>query len=963
MRRAWVIAALLAGLVGVGLGVATVSRRGDERQFQEELALAGRELVTGRLASAKSRLTRLDSAWPGRPEVAYSLGRAEKARGRYPEALAAWERVPFEASIGPRAAVDRGNLLVNLGRHTPAESLLRRAVGDEGPIGREVRRAIARLYRLEGRMSEVRRWIEADWERDDNLAAILQEHWGLDHDGFPIDGVRKALDVADQDDDRVWLGRANLASRMGRYDEAADWLARCQARRPDDEAVWRGWLDWAMAVRDPRRARQAVDHLPASGFDAPEVLAIRAWFAATRGDTAAEREALEQIASTSPHRGAAIERLVELAAADGKADRVNELRRRKDEHDQALERYRRGMIEPDPVGRALELAGLAQTLGRRFEARGWATLAARDRSKAAPAFLSELDRTEPSHPAEGRRLVALLDLPGRDPAAPTPAPGAGAGPSGAVEIADDAVPAGLRFTFDNGLSFGRQLPESMSGGVGVLDYDGDGLLDVYALQGGPFPPDPTKAGDGDRLFRNRGDGTFEDATGRSGIAGFPRGYGHGIATGDFDNDGHTDLFLTRWRSYALYRNRGDGTFEDATARAGLGGDRDWPTSAAWADLDDDGDLDLYVCHYLAWDAANPRACFDAKAGVNKYCDPRTFHALPDHVFRNDGGRFVDVTAESGIVDRDGRGLGVVAADLDGDARLDLFVANDTSANRLYRNLGGFRFEEVGHDSGVASSASGGYLAGMGIGCGDLDGDGLIDLAVTNFYHESTTYYHNLGGGLFTDQTEAIGLAGSSRHLLGFGAAFLDSNNDGRLDLMTVNGHVNDSRPYFPFAMPAKLWLGVAGGRVVEARVGGPFDEPRVGRGLAVGDLDNDGRLDALAVGLNQPLAYFHNRTSGGHFLTLRLEGTASNRDGVGARVTVVGGGRRQFAQRFGGGSYLSAGDPRLHFGLGTATVADSVEVRWPSGRVDLHPRLAADRGYLLREGAPAATPMAGFARP
>jgi hypothetical protein len=347
-----------------------------------------------------------------------------------------------------------------------------------------------------------------------------------------------------------------------------------------------------------------------------------------------------------------------------------------------------------------------------------------------------------------------------------------------------------------------------------------------------------------------------------------------------------------------------------------------------------------------------------------YCDPYKLDPAPDHVFRNDGGRFVDVTKEAGFVDPDGRSLGVVAADLDGDGKVDLFVANDGTANYLFHNLGGFRFEEVGHLAGVAASAGGGYRAGMGVACGDLDGDGRPDLVVTNFYGEASTLYQNLGGGLFNDRTADSGLGAATRFLLGFGTAFLDYDNDGRIDLMSVNGHVNDNRPYTPFAMPCQLLAGDGKGRLtdVSAQAGSPWSVLRVGRGLAVGDLDNDGRTDAVVLSQNSPLAFFHNRTAAGHFLTLRLEGTASNRDGVGAVVTVVAGGRRQVAQRFGGGSYQSAGDPRFHFGLWTAAVADSVEVRWPSGRSDRFTGLAADTGYRLREGATAAAPLEGFSR-
>ena len=545
--------------------------------------------------------------------------------------------------------------------------------------------------------------------------------------------------------------------------------------------------------------------------------------------------------------------------------------------------------------------------------------------------------------------------------------GPGRGFGDGLAFTDDAEAVGLRFVYDNAETALHQLPEPSGGGVAVLDYDGDGWLDVYCVQGGPFAPLSDRgsqpASPGDRLFRNRGDGTFEDVTDRSGIGRFPRGHGHGVAVGDVDGDGHADLFVTRWRSYALYRNRGDGTFEDVTDRSGLGGRRDWPTSAALADLDGDGDLDLYVCHYAAWDLDHPRICRDLKTQAYLNCNPLDAEALPDHLFRNDGGRFVDVTAESGIVDGDGRGLGVVAADLDGDGRIDLFVANDSSANFLFHNLGGMRFEEVGHLAGVAGNASGVYQAGMGAAAGDLDGDGLIDLAVTNFYGESTSFFRNLGGGVFTDATASIGLAVASRRLLGFGLGLLDADNDGRLDLASANGHVNDLRPNYPYRMPAQLLLNGADGRLrdVSDRAGTPWQVLRMGRGLAVGDLDNDGRQDVLILSHNQPLAYFHNRTEGGRFLTLRLEGRQSNRDAVGAKVAVVSGGRNRVAWRVGGGSFQSASDPRLHFGLGTADRIDRVEIVWPSGRVDRHRGLKPNTGYLLREGDDLAKPLLGFA--
>ena len=320
-----------------------------------------------------------------------------------------------------------------------------------------------------------------------------------------------------------------------------------------------------------------------------------------------------------------------------------------------------------------------------------------------------------------------------------------------------------------------------------------------------------------------------------------------------------------------------------------------------------------------------------------------------------------MSSEAGIVDRDGRGLGVVAADFNGDGLIDLFVANDGTANFLFQNRGGFKFEEVGHSSGVAGNAEGGFQAGMGVACGDLDGDGLPDIVVTNFYGESTTFHQNLGAGMFADRGASIALAASTRTLLGFGVALFDANDDGYLDLASANGHVNDMRPIFPYAMPAQLLLGSRSGRLrdVSAEAGHPWQVPRIGRGLATADLDNDGRMDLLILSQEEPLAYFHQvgaRGTSPPSLTLTLEGTRSNRDGVGAKVTVKTTGKTQVAQRVGGGSYQSSADPRLHFGLGTAKSVDEVEIRWPSGQVDRHSGLKAGAAYRLKEASAQAIP-------
>jgi hypothetical protein len=437
--------------------------------------------------------------------------------------------------------------------------------------------------------------------------------------------------------------------------------------------------------------------------------------------------------------------------------------------------------------------------------------------------------------------------------------------------------------------------------------------------------------------------------------------------GDIDNDGFSDLFITRWRSYALYRNRGDGTFEDITEAWGLGGDRDWPTSAAFADLDGDGDTDLYVCHYAIWDPETAQPCPLEGTDRNNYCSPRAFPALPDHLFRNDGGRFVDISKEAGITsaDTDGRGLGVVAGDLDQDGKTDLFVANDMTADFLFLNRGSMRFEEVGLIAGPAANATGSYQAGMGTAIADLDRDGLPDILVTNFYGESTSFFRNLGGGIFADRSAPIGLAASTRFQLGFGLAVIDINDDGRLDVVSNNGHVNDMRPAIPQAMPPQLLLHREDGHLenVSDRAGKVWSVPRLGRGMAWGDLDNDGRLDLVLVERDGPLAFLRNLGPGGNSLNLELEGTDSGRDAVGARVRVSADGHTQTTWRVGGGSFLSASSGRVHVGVGDAARIDKVEIRWPSGREQTLTDLDPQKAYQVREGEPEIRRVAGRTNP
>ncbi len=1002
----WVLGALVL-LSMVGAACAYLIR---QRSLQAELAEARAALAGGHYALASSRLSRLAERWTGDGEVYLLLGECELERGRNepPErraeaqaaatrALEAWSKIPRSSPYHDRGSLLRATHLINTGRYTPAEETLLQALGEpHAALRYELERVLSRLYRFQGRFDEVREIVRGGWARSPTPAGDLKELWTLDHSPMPVEAWKKALENADGDDDRVWLGRANVAITTGNWAEAAPWLDRCILKRPDDPAVWRARLELALGTLDEAGFWMALGHLHAADFDPPTVLELRAWLMAVRRDPAAEERELQALVAADPGNTKALERLAVLMVGSGRVKESEEWHRRKALVDRAHDTYRKALFDGDDLSsRAADLAELTTTLGRPFDAQAWSILAEAGLRDPVPSAAGSQTPAVSPLPASLRpnavslssayafrgsgirvtgeitladQLIALRPV---DGAAIKAAGSAGADSSSRTlpTFVDDAQKAGLRFVFDNGKTLQHELPETMSGGLGLIDFDGDGWYDVYCVQGGPLhalqnAPAEAEPLPCDRLFRNRGDGTFVDVTEASGIGKIARrgGYGLGVTVGDYDNDGHPDLFVSRLTTYALYRNRGDGTFEDVTERAGLAGVRDNPTSAAFGDLDNDGDLDLYVCHYMKWDPEHPRLCTNEQGGYY-YCDPSKVPAAPDHLFRNDGGRFVDVTEIAGCKEDIGRGLGVVASDLDGDDRVDLYIANDGTANYFFRNLGGFRFEEVALQAGVAGSAEGGYQAGMGVACGDLDGDGRPDLMVTNFYGEGTTLYQNLGEGLFADRSSASGIGLASRYLLGFGIAMADVTNDGLLDVMITNGHVNDNPRFYLYAMPSRLYENRPDGRLVDvsARAGAPWDVLRVGRGLAAGDLDNDGRIDALILAQNDPVAYFHNQTSVvGHYLTLRLEGTKSNRDAVGARVTLTAGGRKQVLQRQGGGSYQSANDPRLHFGLGKSERVESIEIRWPSGQVDRHTDVAADTGYLAREAEAKLVPLRGF---
>jgi enediyne biosynthesis protein E4 len=504
----------------------------------------------------------------------------------------------------------------------------------------------------------------------------------------------------------------------------------------------------------------------------------------------------------------------------------------------------------------------------------------------------------------------------------------------------------------------KYLLETMGSGVAVFDYDNDGRLDIFAVNGAPLS-DPTSPGTipqksgreyWNRLFHQKNDGTFEDLTERAGLQGV--GYGMGVAVGDYDNDGFEDLYVTAYGGNKLYHNNGDGTFTDVTEKAGVAGSG-WSTSAAWADLDNDGLLDLVVLRYVQWDF-DDAWCGEHREGYRAYCHPDIFKAIAPLVYHNDGnGHFTEV-AEKMALAKPAKALGIAIADYDRDGLIDLFIANDSIPEFLFHNKGGGKFEEVALLSGVAVDSDGHTYAGMGVDFSDYKNNGYPDVIVTDLASQVYALYRNNRDGTFEYDSFASGLTRMTINHSGWGVRFMDYDNDGWKDLLIAQGHDLDTIeltfPNFHYREPMLLARNIQGTfQDVSAEAGNVFKEPWVGRGMAIGDLDNDGRLDAVVTTNDGPLHVLHNETvSSNHWLLLNLVGHKSNRDALGAEVKLVTTAGPQFQTVTTTGSYLSSSDKRVHFGLGAATSAQ-IEIRWPSGIRQSLKNVPADQVLRIEE--------------
>src|SRR5215831_4111864 len=523
------------------------------------------------------------------------------------------------------------------------------------------------------------------------------------------------------------------------------------------------------------------------------------------------------------------------------------------------------------------------------------------------------------------------------------------------ELVPNAV-SGITWVHRNGRSPDMYLPETVGAGCGFIDYDNDGWMDIYLVNSGAcdfFDPNPALR---NALYKNNRDGTFTNVTEKAGVPG--GGYGMGVAVGDYNADGWPDLLVTQYNGVILYRNNGDGTFSDVTRKAGLPTEG-WASSAVWFDYDNDGKLDLFICRFVDFNRSKNKFCGNRQTGERYYCIPRVYNPMPSWLFHNNGdGTFTDVSHDSGIAKSLGKAWGVVACDINNDGRMDLFVANDTVANFLFINRGNGKFEEIGLQANVGYSAEGHARSGMGVDAADYDQDGWMDLFVTNVDREMYSLYHNNHDETFDDMAIPNGIGRITRLMSAWGVKYFDYDNNGNLDLFLANGHPDDKieehSTEVKYCEPMLLFHG--NGKKFEdvsANSGPAFTKPYASRGMALGDINNDGALDVL-VGVNNgaPLLLKNNAGRHNHWLGLKLAAKQANPDAVGAVITWQVGDVKRTTSKTGGGSYLASHDPRVILGLGAHPKIDWVEIKWPlpSIRVERFTDLSIDKYVSLTEG-------------
>lgn len=970
--RTALLVLVLVGLVVGGLRSWWLSRPNvDELLESAEAAMRWKEFRDAqRLATSAARRA------PERADAWWLAGQAAGQRGAFEDAVRLYDRNPDNGSPVSRVADSRAAaaelLLYRLHRAEDAERQFRAALiidSDHVSAGR----GLSVLLAISGRRREAVRWIRRRIEAGDvtvDELNMLDAGGGTRYETDLMTACRKRV----PEDPVALMGVAAESLRTHRFDQAVELssLVMAQHRFPvvAGAVMGRGLLEtdrfqdlltWQRGLSDGAETD-------------PEVWMIRGEYQQRFGAATSAARCFWEVLRIDPDHRAANYRLAELLqglkgtqAAEPFRVRTRQLQELKAINDRAADRG--ATVSPTIVRSKVELL---RRMGRLWEAWGWTRVIARQANP--PTWATDLQRELAEEvPRDPPRMVQ----PARNPANGVDLAewSTGKWPAGSLagngrtqddqdgwpRFRNDASAAGVEMKYVNGGDPdrpGQQMFEFTGGGVAVLDFDRDGWPDLYFTQGSAWPVDLASTVHTDRLFRNLGDGRFEDVTEEAGLSA--TGFGQGVTVGDFDGDGWPDLHVGNIGENRLYHNNGDGTFVDTTGASGVTGDR-WTTSSAIADIDGDGVADLYVVNYLSGSDVFTRMCRNF-SGRSRMCQPFQFPAAADRLYLGQGdGTFADVTGSAGVDGVGGKGLGLVVAGFDGDSgRLGVFVANDTRANFLYRHgsdsrAGAMSLHENGLVSGAGLNGNGRAEGSMGVAAGDADGDGRLDLFVTNFLDETNTFYGGLGQGRFNDTTQQAGLAASSHNTLGFGTQFLDADLDGDLDLVVTNGHVDDyTRAGRPYRMAPQYYRNRGDGRFdlgMAEDLGPHFAERYLGRGLARLDWNRDGRPDVVITAVDVPAVLLTNSTeASGHWLVLRLVGTMTQRDAIGAQVVVTVDGKTRVHQLTAGDGYHASNDRRLLLGLGRNERVEELEVRWPRGRLQKFSDVAGDRELVVVEG-------------
>jgi tetratricopeptide (TPR) repeat protein len=925
--------------------------------------------------SATRYLDAVLSREPAHAQALLIRGQLAREAGETQLAQELWKRIPDTPEIeGSKARHLEGAMLLDAGNARAGERSLLRAI-ELNPAYLPAREMILRMYIVQRRIVEIRAELLGilefrAWTFEELLLFSLGS--GAIED---IETSQPALEkfiAADPNDVASRLGLAKCYISLGRGDEA-EALLRAGLRDHPREPALIGLLAEQLLDRSDLTAAAKILAIELHG-DNSDLTLLRSLgnYALETHDSERAMACFRAAVALEPFDRACNYKLGLLLEAQGKTADGSIFLHRARLLGQLTSKLEIVSIKrrqaPQEFGQfAVETAQTLAELNRPVEASLWVNTAveyeptnrqARELSKhlnekiaprtsAAVALAREFGLRNPTEGSSGAGQNPAINI------ASPPQTNGRAPVTGQIRLRDCHESAGVEFRYFAGDTGNKYLIESMGGGVAVLDYDGDGWPDLYFTQGARIPLDPTDETYRDRLFRNLGDGRFQDETLSSGL-GDAR-YSQGCAAGDIDNDGDPDLIVANWGEISLYVNNGDGTFVEAARNWGLSGSR-WHASLALADFDRDGNLDLYAAAYLLEPLRRCRT-IDGRIAA---CDPRNYDAEPDVLYHNKGnGWFDDVSVTAGVLAPDGKGLGLIVTDLNRDGWPDLYVANDGTPNFLFRNLGsegrqGIRFVEQGLTSGAAVNQDGLAQASMGIACADFNGDGLPDMYVTNFYMEGSAFYLNQGNFGFVDAVRSVGLYAPTRHVLGFGTQAVDFDLDGWPDLFSTNGHIDDFRfRGEPWKMPPQVFRNRRDGSFedVSRDCGEFFHGLYLGRGAARTDWDRDGKPDVVVSHLDAPAALLRNESKMvGNALILELRGVVSNRDAIGTILEVTIGSEIRVYEICGGDGYYASNDRRQVIGVGNAEVIDRLEIHWPSGKVERRGNLAAGRNLFLIEG-------------